>query len=1329
MNELSILKGAFRPEFLKEETLVDLFQASVQNHPQKTALVFANKQLTYFELDQWSNKIAQQLIAAGVFNGQCVGVWLPRGVEITVAILGILKAGGTYVPFDKELPLDRVQNVLHECQARFCFSQTPFSQDAGVVALQVAGQAQTSPPINNSHPHEIAYIIYTSGTTGKPKGIPIKHQQIAHFVRSENSVLQVCKDDRVYQGFSVSFDMWCEETWISLFAGATLYLADEITAKAIDELPAFLSVNAITVLHAVPSLLAVIDDTIVTLRTINAGGEACTKAVLKQWAKPGRKFFNSYGPTETTVSASIACLGPNDEITIGQPLPNYNLAIVDETLTIVPRGTPGELVVTGPGLSEGYIQLPELTAEKFAVKPAHLTELPGDRLYRTGDAAIIHTDGRVEFQGRLDDQVKLRGYRIELGEIESRLAGLTGVRNAAVALKKDQNGMDELVAYCVVAATTKQPQEQQPQEQQPQEQQLLEQQLKDQLSALLPIYMVPGAFVFLTELPRLASGKVNRKALPLPISFTQGSEQQKNASAFNATAPVAEKILVALKRIFPNRTIDLEMDFFHDLSGHSLLAATFVSHLRKDAGVSHASLRDIYQHRPLKELAKHWEQTAQAPKYVKAPFQKVPLYRYITCWIAQSLALPLMFGIFACQIFFPYLGYYYMQQETNSHFYALITAFLLFCFIPPFLILTGVISKWLVIGKFKEGDYPLWGQYYFRYWFVKTIQELVPLQFLNNTPLYPIYLKLLGAKVAKDAQLGAIKIWAEDLVTIGKDVSISSDVNLNNVVIEGGVMKIRRITIGDHAYIGTGSVVGGGAIMEPWAELQDLSYLPEGKTMLKAEVWGGSPARKIALKSEAELPQPLAVSERKHFRYTILYFILLLVFPLALLTPFFPVLYSINELDNNASDYNFNYMIYFPLLTLAYQFLFMVFSVMMSRLLVPDLKPGSFPVHSSVYVRKWLTDQIMSLSLIVLHPIYATLYIAPFFRALGAKIGKGTEISTASNVTHSLLEIGDAGFVADAVKLGEADVRAQQMHLDKTIIGNNSFVGNSAVVPQGYRLTDNTLVGVLSVPPTTTQINQTKPSDWFGSPSIALPRRQESQLFPDSLLNKPSRLRYLCRALAELIRIIIPETVILCLSVLLIAYGHDLLIGSNPRQFIFWFPIYYLRYIGIPAFIITVLLKWILVGGYRPKQMPIWTFGVWKSEAITVIYEALAVPFFLNFFKGTPWLPFFMRMLGVKTGSRVYMNTTDLTEFDRVTIGDDAALNYDCGPQTHLFEDRIMKIGSVKIGDRTSIGAMSIILYDTEIGADIEIKPLTLVMKGERLNDATSWTGSPASPL
>ena len=1311
---LSILIGPVRPDLLREETLADMFRASAGEYPTKEALIFGDMSLSYQQLDHWSDAVAAFLHAQGIGPGQSVGLWWPRSLELIVAVLGIVKSGAAYVPVDREMPAERVHTVMAEVGASACFTDADLDLGCPIYRVPVIPAISdiVTPPAGPM-PDDRAYILYTSGSTGKPKGIPITHRQICHLVRSEQTILGVRADDRVYQGFSVSFDMWCEEVWIGLHAGATLWVADATTAKVIDELETVLRTHRITVLSAVPSLLAVMDDDIPTLRMINAGGEACTPQVVARWATKGRLFFNGYGPTETTVSASYSSPKPGDHITIGHPLPNYNMAVVDENLNLLPNGEKGELVISGPGVSAGYMNRPDLTAEKFVKKSPSLADLPGDIIYRTGDAAIINADGSIDFQGRLDDQIKLRGYRIELGEIENQLNGLAGVSATAVAVRKDNNGQDELVGYAVLddgAAFD-------------------ESHLRNELAKVLPPYMVPGVIMVLAEMPRLSSGKVDRKSLPTPESFTD-KPKTDTAHKIDPNAPIAERVLTALKQVFPGRDISLSDDFFTDLGGHSLLAAAFVSKLRKEGGLKLASLRDVYQQRPLSGLVQLWEEKKEeSTASAQRPFHAVPWSRYILCWIAQSVSLLFIYGLFATQIFLPYLGYYYWQQETGSHGYAMLAALCLFCIIPPAFSFISVLVKWTVIGRFKPGDYPVWGSYYFRWWLVNTMQGLAPMEFLNGTPLFPIFLRMMGVKVADDAQIGSIKIGAEDLVTIGPDASLSSQVVLNNAIVEDGLLKIREIKIGAHAYIGSSAVIAGGATIEDWGELQDLSFLPAGKTIKSGEVWKGSPAVCIDTKSIEDIPHPLSEPEGKLLRYKLFFGLVLLAFPFAILLPLLPAIVVLNELDDNTiNDYDFSYLVWTPLLALIYVVLFVFQTVILTRLLQWGIEPGTYPVHSRTYVRKWLAEQLMALSLIVVYPIYATVYVPWMFRAFGSKVGKNTEISTANNVTHPMFEIGEESFIADQVTLGEADVRAQRLILERTVIGNNSFVGNSALIPQGYNLPDNTLIGVLSTPPTRQQLDNTAKSDWFGSPAIALPQRQQSYPYGRELTHTPSLLRRLTRATIELIRILTPQTVVICLSVVFIGYAHDLITQKAIWCVLLYFPFYYLGIIGIPAFLITVVMKWVLVGKYKEAQYPMWTWQVWRSEAVTSIYESLSKTFLLEYLKGTPWLPVALRMLGAKIGHRVWLYTLDITEHDMVTIGDDTALNEESGPQTHLFEDRVMKVGKVKIGDRSSIGARSIVLYDSEVGDDTRLSALSLVMKGENLADGTNWEGSPVKP-
>lgn len=1331
----SLIKGESRSDFLREETLVSLFRASVERNPQKTALIFGEEQLSYQQLDEWSSAVAGFLREKGIGPGKYVGLWWPRGIGLHVAVLGILKSGAAYVPLDREMPADRVITVMAEVGASALIADKQLATGCPVFELPAIGsfsQKRGDAEVRNVSettsdlavdfgpaPDNDAYVLYTSGSTGKPKGIPITQRNICHFVRAEQSVLQVEESDRVYQGFSVSFDMWCEETWISLFVGATLYVADTNTARSVDELGEWLRAQNITVLHAVPSLLAVIDPDQPSVRLVNAGGEACTPQVVDAWAIPGRRFYNSYGPTETTVTATLIELHPGDRISIGQPLPNYNLAVIDEDCQLVPAGHRGELVISGPGLSQGYVGRPELNAEKFIQKPVSLAELPGDRIYRTGDAVSIQADGEVLFQGRIDDQIKLRGYRIELGEIEARLNTLPGVAAAAVAVKKDGTDQDTLVGYVVMHDDSA----------------FDESVLRVALARALPSYMVPAMITPLFSMPRLPSGKIDRKSLPVPDALML-IEAENQDEPIDLSAAVGDRILHLLSKVFPGRQIDPSQDFFNDLGGHSLLAAVVVSRLRKEAGLSQASLKDIYLHRPLQKLIDEW--SIEEPETPAGPRKILPVdrVRYWLCGIAQTLVLPLLYGLFATQIFLPYLGYYYvynlLTEETYfeihpwlAYGYSIATAFGLFALMPLAFSAITILGKWIVIGKMKEGDYPLWGVYYFRWWLVKSLERLTPMQYLTGTPLYPGYLRMLGAKVHSTAQLSAFRIGAADLVSIGADVSISSQVVINNAWVEDGMLRLRRVDLGDHAYLGSSAVVEGGASIADWGELQDLSCLPSGKRIERAEVWQGSPAAKVYTRKEVELTQPLEVSKSRRFGFRILFSLSLLVFPFFILLPLLPTIITLHQLDNVADPYNFSYLFITPSLALAYIIIFALQTIVVTRWLQRDIKPGVHPIYSGFYLRKWLADQLMSIALIVLHPIYATVYVSWLFRALGAKVGRNTEISTASSVTHKLLEIGNGSFIADAVTLGEADVRGQQLILEKTHIGNVSFVGNSALIPQGYSLPDHMLVGVLSTPPSQAQLDAEKTQDYFGSPAIPLPRRQESQKFSDRLTTFPPAYRKIARSIVELIRVLIPETVVICLSVIFIAYGHDLVTQLPLWKAALGLPVLYLFLMAFPAFLITVLLKWVFAGRYRSGSHPMWTWTVWRSEAITTTYEALAVPFFLEYLQGTAWLPLLLRLLGVKTGKRVWMNTTDITEYDMVTIEDEAQLNEECGPQTHLFEDRVMKVGPVRVGARSTIGTRSIILYESEVGADVRVDSLSLVMKGEKLPEGTVWRGSP----
>ncbi len=1306
VNPLSFSTKNENLDFIKHKTLIELFKKTVESHKEKLALNFNNTELSYLELDQYSDFVAQSLIDSGTIQGDLIGVYLPRGLDLHIVILGILKAGAGYIPFDIETPTERVIDILSRLNIKRCFSETNISPKFKNIT-PVRHKLRNGNCLDFSSPSEIAYIIFTSGTTGKPKGIPIKHSQICHLIQAENSILGINSQDRVYQGFSVSFDMWFEETWISYLVGATLYISDAITAKSFDKLHQFMNQHQISVLHAVPSLLALIDNQIPTLRLINSGGEACNNNILNKWTKPEITFFNSYGPTETTVSASFIQLKAGDDISIGFPLPNYGMCIVDENLEAVPVGTSGELVISGIGLSEGYLNLPELTEKVFLAKPNSLSEMVGDRIYLSGDIGMMKPDGSFKVFGRKDDQIKIRGYRVELGEIEAKLNAIFTIKKAVVDLQKI-NDIDQLIAFVICNPNEN----------------LNEKYLRNELNRILPVYMVPNFFVEVQDFSYLTSGKVNKKALPPFNPVVNSNEQNTEFITEYASNPLLEQIATKLSNLFPGQNIKKELDFFNGLGGHSLLAAYFVSEVRAIKGMKNISIMDVYEHRPIEKLFSYWNtNTAQVKAVENEEFQAVSRLNYYGCWLAQTIALVFIYGLVAAQIFLPYLGYYVAALELDGHIIPIIIAILLYCTVIPLSSFLVILIKKFFIGKLVEGNFPLWGLTYFKWWLQKRLFSLIPKETVSNTPLFPILLNWLGVKVAQDAQLSNFEIGAEDLVSIGENVTISSNVMLNNAWVENGLFKLRKITIEDDAYIGTSAVVNGGCTLKRSSELKDLSCLAKDQILPALQTWGGSPAKPIFTREQ--FADRNIIPEKTFKKYKLVFFMLVFLFPILIILPLTPSIIILYTLDENADFYSFYYLFQTPIFSLSYLLLFLLEVILLSKILRKNIKIGTFSIYSSTYLRIWFLDQLFSLSLNVIKPIFATVFITSVYRLLGAKVGENTEISTASNVTHHLFEIGDESFIADDVVLGESEVKNQEISLLKTTIGNKSFVGNSALIPQGYELGDNMLIGVLSVPPTHEQIKNTKTLDWFGSPAIALPRREIRDDYPPNLTYQPTKLRKIARGFVELVRILIPQSVILSLSILFIAYAHDLITQNKIQKMLFLFPFYYLGFVAIPCFLITFVFKWVFVGKYKTAEYPMWTLSVWLTEAITSIYEALAIPFFLIYLRGTPFLPIMLRLMGAKIGKRVFLDTADLTEFDMVTIGNDCALNTDSGPQTHLFEDRVMKIGKIEIGDETSIGAGSVILYGSTIEKNCQIESLSLVMKGEKLPEKTNWSGIP----
>ncbi|MYM82647.1 amino acid adenylation domain-containing protein [Duganella sp. FT50W] len=1339
-----VLFGPWQEHLLREEILADLLEATAARVPDQIALMSGDHALTYRELNAQADLVAARLIAAGVGPGQIVGLWLPRGIPLLVLQAGIAKAGAAWLPVDEDTPVERLQVCLDDAAGAGVLTCAAFAPRLTALGeFAVSGRpvwtaeallAAPSPDETLARrgavsPDVPAYVIYTSGSTGKPKGILITQRSICHFLRSENEVLGVTGADKVYQGFSVAFDMSFEEIWISYLVGATLWLGPKEISGDPETLPRMLEQNHVTVLHAVPTLLALFNQEVPSLRLINLGGEACPESLVTRWSRDDRQMFNTYGPTEATVSASLARLQPGQPVTIGRPLPNYGLLIIDANtdpapgdtaagspvLRLLPHGEVGELCITGPGLAAGYLGRPDLTAEKFLPNP--WSTGPRDtRLYRTGDLARIGPDGEVTCLGRADDQVKIRGFRVELGEIEALLAQQPGVGTVAVLLRKD-DGIDQLVAYLVADSNVT----------------LDPRALRGALAEKLPPYMVPSRYEMLDAMPRLTSGKIDRKTLkatPLSAPAAGGAEDSDLPET-----PAEEALFAALASLFPGQPIVRSADFFSDLGGHSFFAARLASSLRADPRYAHITVRDIYQQRQIGKIAEVLAATPNAGKEEQDWTPPSRLKRWI-CGIAQAAAMPPLVTLRMAQWLAPFFTYHFFTGDPGDSIARAIAAS-----VGVFLLATvgefgiAIVGKWLIAGRLKAGTYPLWGVTYYRWWLADRLVESAPAYLLSGSSLNTWWLRALGAKVGKDVIIGSMTLRAPDLLHIADHVSIGNAVNFENARVERGQLHLGLIVLEKDACISSFAIMEGNTRIETLGHLEGQSALGDGGVVPAGRVWSGSPARDAGAFDTSRLPpRPLVGVARRMAEGAFFVLGILLIVTLFFM-PVFPSFVLIDWFDDTgwmpwlqSDDMRIQLLRYFVLAFPASAVLIILTALLSAGIrwaALPRLKPGRYAVHSNTYCAKWLVSQIQESSLNVLHGIYATVFAPYWYRLLGAKVGKDAEISTALGVVPDMLTLGDETFIADAVMLGDEEIDGGWMTMQPTVISHRSFVGNGAYIPDGTTLPEHVLIGVHSRAPHNAQMNSG--DTWLGSPPINLPAREQTSGYPEWLTFHPSPLRRLGRGLIEAFRIVAPHA-------LVIAVGYTLVLAVMPAagagrwgEVIWDMALAGLAY-GVGNYVFVVLLKWLLIGRYRKQSEPMWTPFVWLSEAVTNLYEGIAVPNFLRYLRGTPWLPLAFNCLGARIGKGVYMDTTDITEFDCVHIGDNSELNALTCPQTHLFEDRVMKIDHVIIGKKVYMGPRASVLYSASVGDNARLGALTLVMKGETIPANGNWAGCPAAP-
>ena len=579
-------------ELISELCVHDLVQLQASATPDAVALVSGNRHVTYRELNARANQLAHRLRSLGIGPDVPVGLCMERSVELPIGALGILKAGGAYVPLDPSYPSRRLSMLLEDSGTPVVVTQPgvagrlPAGKWETVVLdedeLGGSGVDSTDLPVANTTPENLAYIIFTSGSTGRPKGVQITHGSLNNLVTWHQHAFNLSPVDKATLLASPGFDAAVWEIWPYLAAGASLYVVDEAIRTAPATLRDWIVRTGITI-SFLPTVLA---ESMIGLqwppespfRVLLTGADT-----LRRYPPRDLPFalMNNYGPTECTVVATSGRIYPksseqspekrSSELpSIGRPIDGVSVYVVDEQLQRVPDGTAGELLIGGRGVGRGYLNAPELTAQKFL--PDSFGGDPGAHLYRTGDLGRFLPDGQIAFIGRLDDQIKVMGHRIEPNEIVSVLNRHAEIEASFVCGYTDSSGDQRLVAY--VVPTT--------------DMQLKPGDLRSYLGSYLPSHMLPSAFVRLSQLPLSPHGKLDRAALPQPTSENILRDESLNA----AQSPIEEHLGAVLSGLLGVARVGSEDNFF-TLGGHSLMGAQLIAKIRENFGVE-LSLRCLF---------------------------------------------------------------------------------------------------------------------------------------------------------------------------------------------------------------------------------------------------------------------------------------------------------------------------------------------------------------------------------------------------------------------------------------------------------------------------------------------------------------------------------------------------------------------------------------------------------------------------------------------------------------------------------------------------------------------------------------------------------------
>ena len=1319
------------------QTVIDLFDQACALHADARALDIPGRiRHTYAELDRSARQVSTA-VAPFAARDAVIAIAVPRESPwLYASLLGVMRAGAAYVAIDPSFPAKQAAAILADSGAVVLIAEPARAREIALAGANTpvltpdAIAAETpSNAASAAAADALAYVIYTSGTTGKPKGVEIEHRSLLNLVAGDAAEFGLGPDDRVAQGSSASYDSSVEEMWLAWAAGATVVVMDDETSRLGPDLLPWLQRERITVLCPPPTLLRTLacDDperALPAIRMLYVGGEALPEDLAALWSR-GRRLENGYGPTECTVTCLRATVQAGEPVTIGRAIPGSFAAVIDPddpVLSEITDDRHGELVVGGASLARGYRGQPETTAARFIEHPAL------GRVYRTGD--LVHRGARGDFHyhGRIDAQVKLRGYRIELGAIEARLAAHPSVREAACTVE-GEGPRRRLVAHVVPASDGARPGA------------IDEDTLRAFVAEELPAYMVPAAVVAIAVLPRSIGGKLDRKRLP-----ETGDASEVLVGALPATETerlVSRAVADALGR---SELVPVDADFFDDLGLDSLTVAIAISRLRGHAATRAATVRMAYRGRTVREVARLLEMEADRPlpsahgsfnhvssahvsstRVADAP--PTGTSRPLLATLAQAVFLAVLLVAAAQVSWIPSFGARVAEivdHPSASAVALAITAAVLLVAYTAATLLLGLAAKWLLIGRYRAQRVRAWSMFHVRHWMTVRLVSLAPWELIGTVGLAPAALRLLGARIGSRVHIHRgvrLNDGGWDLLTLEDDATIGQDACLRVVELDRGTLVFGPVTVRRGATLETRAGMSPGAELGAGSILRPLCNLREGAVHEDTVLDGipAVPAGRAPAPPTVEAPTSAGVG----FLLTVA---TLLLFVAVMLLPWTAAL-SVFGLTSSErlGELLFEGDALLPtargLLVLgAVVFMSGVLTVALLALLVRAL--GRPP--SAAYALGSFASSRMTLQSGLVEAagkwLSGTLMWPMWLNAAGARIGKGCEISTISDVVPSTVRIGGETFFADGIYLGGPRLHAGTAVVEAVELGPSNFVGNHAVLPAGSRIAAGSLIGIST---RGDGLPQRPGASWFGLPAFELPKREIVEM-PRELTHDPPLVRRVNRWAWELARFALPIGPVFLGLVWFRAMEHAS--GALP-------PLAF-RLVALPlgalAFLAALPLavlamKWILIGRVKPGTHALWSCWCSRWDFLYVAWGMWAsVP--SRSPSGTLLLVGYLRAMGCRIGRRALLGHgfSHVVDPDMLRFGDDVTV--DALFQAHTFEDRVLKIDYVDLRDGCTVGSNTVVLYGADVGARARVAPHSVVMKREVLAPETRYEGAPTQP-